>query len=50
MLVPIVALPRLVFEGPRQMGKPNTTPYLAEVLASLAAAVAIGLLLKALLH
>lgn len=49
MLVPLVALPRLVLESPRLATGQKTTPYLAEVLISLAAAVAVGLLLKALL-
>lgn len=47
-LVPLVALPRLVFEGPKWFGSQKITPYLAEVLASIAVAVAIGLALKAL--
>lgn len=47
-LVPLVALPRLVFEGPKWFGSQRVTPYLAEVLASVAVAVAIGLALKAL--
>lgn len=47
-LVPLVALPRLVFEGPKWFGSQKITPYLAEVLASVAVAVAIGLALKAL--
>lgn len=57
MLVPLVALPRFVFEGPRLVGGPaggssggpKTKPYLVEVLLSLSVAVAIGLLLKTLL-
>jgi Protein of unknown function (DUF3307) len=49
-LVPLVALPRLVFEGPRLYGTQKTTTYLVEVFISLAAAVAIGLLLKALIR
>jgi hypothetical protein len=49
MLVPLVALPRLVLESPRLATGQKTTPYLAEVFMSLAAAVAVGLLLKALL-
>ena len=49
-LVPLVALPRLVFEGPRVYGSQNCTPYLAEVLASIAVAVAIGLALRVLVQ
>jgi hypothetical protein len=47
-LVPLVALPRLVFEGPKWFGSQKITPYLAEVLSSVTVAVAIGLALKAL--
>jgi hypothetical protein len=49
-MVPLVALPRLVFEGPKVYGSQNCTPYLAEVLASAAVAVAIGLALKVLVQ
>ncbi len=49
-LVPLVAVPRLVFEGPRVIGSPRTTPYLTEILASIALAVAIGLALRLLVQ
>ncbi len=45
VLVPVVALPRLVLEGPQYRGNKRTTLYLAEWLGSLALAVFIGLLL-----
>ena len=47
-LVPLVALPRLVFQGRQVMGAPSqrAMPYLAELLASVALAVAIGLWLR----
>lgn len=47
-LVPLVALPRLVFDGPRMIGNGRSTPYVAEVLASIMLAVAIGLGLRLL--
>ncbi len=47
-LAPLVALPRLVFDGPRLIGSQRATLYLAEVLASAAVAVAIGLALRLL--
>jgi hypothetical protein len=46
ILVPLVALPRLVFEGPKVYGRDTATTYLAEVLVSMALAVAIGLALR----
>ena len=46
ILVPLVALPRLVFEAPKLYGNQNATAYLAEVLASIAMAVTIGLILR----
>lgn len=46
VLVPLVALPRLVFEGPQVMGTPRTTLYVSEMLASVGLAVAIGLALR----
>ncbi len=49
-LVPLVAVPRLVFEGPRVIGSQRTTPYLTEILASVALAVAIGLALRLLVQ
>jgi hypothetical protein len=45
MLVPVVALPRLVLESPQYFGNNRTTLYLAEWLGSLALAVLIGLAL-----
>ena len=45
-LVPVVTLPRLVFEGRRVMGSRPATLYVAELLASVALAVAIGLALR----
>lgn len=45
MLVPVVALPRLVLESPQYFGDSHTTLYLAEWLGSLALAVLIGLAL-----
>jgi hypothetical protein len=47
-LVPLVALPRLVFQGRQVMGAQpqRAMPYLAELLASVALAVAIGLWLR----
>ncbi|HLB49282.1 MAG TPA: DUF3307 domain-containing protein [Anaerolineales bacterium] len=47
-LVPLVALPRLMFDGPRMIGSQRSTPYVAEVLASITLAVAIGLGLRIL--
>ncbi len=47
-LVPLVALPRLVFEGPQVMGTQRVTLYVAEWLASVAVAVAVGLGLRGL--
>ena len=44
-LVPVVALPRLVLEGPQYFGNNRATLYLAEWLGSLSVAVLIGLLL-----
>jgi hypothetical protein len=47
-LVPLVALPRLVFQGRLVMGAQpqRAMPYVAELLASVALAVAIGLWLR----
>ncbi len=47
-LVPLVALPRLVFEKPQMIDSGRTRPYVAELLASIALAVAIGLGLRLL--
>lgn len=46
MLVPLVALPRLLFEGPQVRGTPRTTLYVSELLASVGLAVATGLALR----
>ncbi len=45
-LVPMVVLPRLVFDSPQIMGHNRSTLYVAEWLGSLAIAVLIGLGLK----
>ncbi len=45
MLIPVVALPRLVLEGPQYFGNNRATLYLAEWLGSLMVAVIIGLAL-----
>lgn len=47
-LVPLVALPRLVLEGPQVIGSRRITPYVAELLASISLAVAIGVGLRLL--
>jgi hypothetical protein len=47
-LVPLVAVPRLVFDGPRVMGSQRSMPYLTEILVSVALAIGIGLVLRAL--
>jgi hypothetical protein len=46
-LIPLVALPRLIFDGPNVIGGPRAGIYIAEWLASVAVAVLIGLGLKA---
>jgi hypothetical protein len=48
LLVPLVTLPRLVFQGRQVLGTPpqRAMPYVAEMLASIALAVAIGLWLR----
>jgi hypothetical protein len=48
LLVPLVALPRLLFEGPQVIGSQRATLYVAELLSSVTVAVAIGLLLRQL--
>jgi hypothetical protein len=48
MLVPLVALPRLIFEGPQVVGSQRTTLYVAELLASVSLAILIGLMLRQL--
>jgi hypothetical protein len=45
VLVPVVALPRLVLESPQYFGNNRATLYMAEWLGSLAVAVLIGLAL-----
>jgi hypothetical protein len=42
----VVALPRLVLEGPQYRSNNKTILYLAEWLGSLAVAVLIGLMLR----
>jgi hypothetical protein len=46
LLVPLVALPRLIFEGPQVIGSRRSTIYLAELLASTGLAVVTGLVLR----
>jgi hypothetical protein len=46
VLVPVVTLPRLVFDGPRVMGTRQSTLYVAELLASVTLAIAIGMGLR----
>jgi hypothetical protein len=48
VLVPIVALPRLIFDSPHIIGRQRSTLYVAEWLGSMAVAVLIGLGLKTL--
>ena len=48
MLVPLVAVPRLVFEGRNMFDNPRLNLYLAELLASITLAIVIGLGLKQL--
>src|SRR5438094_197326 len=45
-LIPVVAVPRLVFEGRQVIGTTRAKLYVAELLASVALAVAIGLGLR----
>lgn len=45
-IVPLVALPRLFFEGPYVQGTSRTTLYVSELLASVGLAVGIGLALR----
>lgn len=49
-LVPMVALPRLIFDTPHVIGQPRATIYTVEWLASVAIAVLIGLGLKAVIR
>jgi hypothetical protein len=46
VLIPLVAAPRLVFEGPRVRKSGMTSGYVAELLASAAVAIAVGLALR----
>ena len=48
LLVPLVTLPRLLLEGPQVRGSSHATLYITELLASVALAVAIGLVLRQL--
>jgi hypothetical protein len=48
ILVPLVALPRLIFEGPQVIGSQRATLYVAELLASVSLAIVIGLMLRQL--
>jgi len=48
LLVPLVALPRLVMEWPRVVRGGGDTVYLAELISSIVLAVAVGLGLSAL--
>jgi len=45
-LAPVVALPRLVLEGPQVMGSRRATLYVAELLASVMIAIVTGLALR----
>jgi hypothetical protein len=47
-LVPVVSVPRLIFEAPQVRASQQATSYVAELLASVTLAVAIGLLLRML--
>ena len=48
VLVPVVSLPRVLFEAPQVRASQQATFYVAELLASVTLAVAIGLLLRML--
>lgn len=48
LLVPLVALPRLMFEGRSVLREERPTLYVAELLASVAVAIVIGLCLRIL--
>jgi len=48
LLVPLVTLPRLFLEGPQVRDSRHVTLYITELLASVALAVAIGLVLRLL--
>ena len=45
-LIPLVALPRLIFDGPQMPNDQRATLYVAELLASIGLAVMIGLGLR----
>jgi hypothetical protein len=45
-LIPLVAIPRLVFDGPRVRKSGMASSYVAELLASAALAIAVGLALR----
>ncbi|MFB0534196.1 MAG: DUF3307 domain-containing protein [Anaerolineae bacterium] len=45
-LIPLVAAPRLVFDGPRVRENGMTSGYVAELLTSAAVAIAVGLALR----
>jgi hypothetical protein len=45
-LIPLVAVPRLIFDGPRVRNSGMTSSYMAELLASAAMAIAVGLALR----
>lgn len=45
-LIPLVAAPRLVFDGPRVRKSGMASGYVAELLASAAVAIAVGLALR----
>jgi len=47
-LVPVVSLPRLILEAPQVRASQQAMAYVAELLASMTVAVAIGLLLRML--
>lgn len=46
LLIPLIAAPRLVFDGPRVRKNGGTSGYVAELLASTAVAIAVGLVLR----
>ncbi len=48
VLVPLVTIPRLVFEGPQVHGRQQRTVYVVELLVSVALAMAVGLALRQL--
>jgi hypothetical protein len=46
LLIPLAVLPRLVFDGPRMIGNPQSTLYVTEWLASISLALIVGLWLQ----